>query len=89
MDESGQSEEQTLRVEGRGCVFGRQVVFGYHSETEAQVQFRVSTKSGELQIAVQQVAQQTNPGSRTKAEAPPHKRGRGTDKVPVVGIVGR
>ena len=46
MDESGQSGEKTLRVEGRGCVFGGQVVFGYPPETETQVQFRVSTKSG-------------------------------------------
>ena len=49
MDESGQSGQKTLRVEGRGCVFGGQVVFGYPPETGAQVQFRVSTKSGELQ----------------------------------------
>ena len=28
MDESGQSGQKTLRVEGRGCVFGGQVVFG-------------------------------------------------------------
>ena len=50
MDESGQSDEKALRVEGHGCVFGGQVVFGYPPETETQVQFRVSTKSGELQI---------------------------------------
>ena len=49
MDESGQSDEKALRVEGQGCVFGRQEVFGYPPETETQVQFRVSTKSGELQ----------------------------------------
>ena len=49
MDESGQSGEKALRVEGHGCVFGGQVVFGYPLETETQVQFRVSTKSGELQ----------------------------------------
>jgi hypothetical protein len=49
MDESGQSGEKALRVEGHGCVFGGQVVFGYPPETETQVQFRVSTKSGELQ----------------------------------------
>jgi hypothetical protein len=49
MDESGQSDEKALRVEGQGCVFGRQVAFGYLPETETQVQFRVSTKSGELQ----------------------------------------
>jgi hypothetical protein len=48
MDESGQSGEKALRVEGHGCVFGGQVVFGYPPETETQVQFRVSTKSGEL-----------------------------------------
>jgi len=48
MDESGQSDEKALRVEGQGCVFGRQVAFGYLPETETQVQFRVSTKSGEL-----------------------------------------
>ena len=48
MDGSGQSEEKTLPVEGRGCVFGRQVVLGYPPETETQVRFRVSTKSGEL-----------------------------------------
>ncbi len=29
MNEAGRGEEETLRVEGRGCVFGRQVVFGY------------------------------------------------------------
>ena len=29
MDESGQSGEKALRVEGHGCVFGGQVVFGY------------------------------------------------------------
>ena len=46
MDESGQSDEKALRVEGQGCVFGRQVAFGYLPETETQVQFRVSTKSG-------------------------------------------
>jgi hypothetical protein len=49
MDEAGLGDEKALRVEGHGCVFGRQVVFGYPSETETQVQFRVSTKSGELQ----------------------------------------
>jgi hypothetical protein len=34
MDGSGQSEEKTLRVEGRGCVFGRRVgrvALGGHS----------------------------------------------------------
>ena len=46
---SSQEERKTTLVEGRGCVFGRQVVFGYHRETEAQVRFRVSIKSGELQ----------------------------------------
>ena len=50
MDESGQSDEKALRVEVQGCVFGRQVVFGYLPETETQVQFRVSTKSGELHL---------------------------------------
>ena len=49
IDDPSQSEEKASRVEGRGCVFGRQVVFGYPPETETQVQFRVSTKSGELQ----------------------------------------
>jgi len=49
MDDSSQREQKALRVEGRGCVFGGQVVFGYLPETETQVQFRVSTKSGELQ----------------------------------------
>ena len=49
MDESGQSGQKTLRVEGRGCVFGGTEVFGYPPETETQVQFRVSIKSGELQ----------------------------------------
>ena len=49
MDDSGQSGEKALRVEGHGCVFRGQVVFGYPPETETQVQFRVSTKSGELQ----------------------------------------
>jgi hypothetical protein len=29
IDDPSQSEEKALRVEGRGCVFGRQVVFGY------------------------------------------------------------
>ena len=29
MNEARRGEEETLRVEGRGCVFGRQVVFGY------------------------------------------------------------
>jgi hypothetical protein len=43
------SEEKPLRVEGRGCVFGGQVVFGSPPKTETQVQFRVSMKSGELQ----------------------------------------
>ena len=52
MDESGQSGEKALRVEGHGCVFGGQVVFGYPPETETQVQFRVSTKSGELHILI-------------------------------------
>ena len=52
MDDSSQREEKALRVEGRDCVFGGQVVFGYHPETEAQVQFRVSTKSGELQTFI-------------------------------------
>ena len=51
MDESGQSGQKALRVEGRGCVFGGTEVFGYPPETETQVQFRVSIKSGELQIA--------------------------------------
>lgn len=49
MDDSSQREEKALRVEGRGCVFGGQEVFGYLPETETQVQFSVSTKSGELQ----------------------------------------
>jgi hypothetical protein len=49
MEDPSQSEEKALRVEGRGCVFGKQEVFGYHPEIEPQVQFRVSTKSGELQ----------------------------------------
>ena len=52
MDGSGQSEAITLRVEGRGCVFGRQMVFGYPPETETQVQFRVSMKSGQLQKVI-------------------------------------
>lgn len=46
MDDPSQSEEEALRVEGRGCIFGRQVVFGYPPETEPRVQFRVSTNSG-------------------------------------------
>ena len=50
MDDSSQREEKALRVEGRGCVFGGQEVFGYLPETETQVQFSVSTKSGELHI---------------------------------------
>ena len=29
MNEARRGEEESLRVEGRGCVFGRQVVFGY------------------------------------------------------------
>jgi hypothetical protein len=50
MDEPGQSDEKALLVEGHGCVFGRQVVFGYPPETQTQVQFRVPTKSGELHL---------------------------------------
>ena len=62
MDGSGQSEAITLRVEGRGCVFGRQMVFGYPPETETQVQFRVSIISGELQF-------QFRKGQRKKADS--------------------
>ena len=29
MNNSSRGEAKTLRVEGRGCVFGGQVVFGY------------------------------------------------------------
>ena len=46
MNNSSRGEAKTLRVEGRGCVFGGQVVFGHLPETETQVQFRVSTKWG-------------------------------------------
>ena len=52
MYDARRGKEETLRVEGRGCVFGRQVVFGYSSETETQVLIRVSTKSGELHILI-------------------------------------
>lgn len=61
IDDPSQSEEKALRVEGRGCVFGRQVVFGYPPETETQVQFRVSTKSGELQFVFPQLEQDLDP----------------------------
>ena len=40
MDESGQSGKKTLRVEGRGCVFVRQVVCGYPPETKARVSYK-------------------------------------------------
>jgi hypothetical protein len=53
MDDPSRSEGKTLRVEGRGCVFGGQVVLGYPPKTETQVQFRVSMKSGELQSVLQ------------------------------------
>lgn len=49
MNEGHQGEPKTLRVEGRGGLIGGQVVFVYPPETETQVQFRVSTNSGELQ----------------------------------------
>jgi len=66
MDGSGQSEAKTLRVEGRGCVFGRQMVFGYPPEVETQVQFRVSIISGELQCACRHIQNQL--GTSWKAD---------------------
>jgi hypothetical protein len=56
MGNSGNDEGKTLRVEGRAYVLGRQVVFGYLPNTETRVQFRVSTKSGELQSVAMKLA---------------------------------
>jgi len=34
MDDPSQREAKALREEGRGCLFGRQVVSGYPPETD-------------------------------------------------------
>ncbi len=82
IDDPSQSEEKALRVEGRGCVFGRQVVFGYPPETETQVQFRVSTKSGELQASISSAIQYQLPTLSKATGVPGGSREKKQEMVP-------